>query len=236
MKRNCLNPGMWEDGGRIFFFLLSNWRIQCIYGSGCQIKKELANVLKDVLQVKMLIKAQRTDLILSKVCRKDWHKRFIDPFRSMPLGLSCYFLLWQFLGSFLWFMGRIWLGGLLVGILEVLYCDSCKNIQAFASLPVIYRNVQFKSCPLMCLYNRMFDLCFGTKYRKEGSRSHFDHYTSEIKWTFIFYFSLLPFMLMFWSFKLKSLVMVMAFEFNLRKFGKHVWVQMQQNTTSQDYI
>lgn len=78
-------------------------------------------------------------------------------------------------------MGRFWLGGLLVGILEVLYCDSCKNIQAFASSPVIYGNMQFIPRALMCLHYRMFDFGFGTKYRKEDSRSHFDHYTLEIK-------------------------------------------------------
>lgn len=71
MKRCCLNPGLWEDGGRIFI-LLSNGKIQGIYGSVQQIKKELANHLKRCPLSQNAYQSPETRFDPpGKVCRKD---------------------------------------------------------------------------------------------------------------------------------------------------------------------
>lgn len=100
VKKHYLSPSMWEDGKRKFF-LLSNWRIWGIYGSGYQRKREVANCFKRCPPSENAYQSQENRLDpLGKVCRKDWHKRFIVPLGLCPEGWRAVFCYGHFKDPF----------------------------------------------------------------------------------------------------------------------------------------
>lgn len=179
MKKPCLNPDMQEDGKEMFFsfqveesgaFMVLDTRER-----GSQLI-----VLKGVLQVKMLMEAKRKDLLLQGkyvgktdvkdlLTHQEYTLRAVELFFVMVISRILSVVLWKDSGEVVHW-GEI---------AEVLCSDSCKNIPALASMPVICRNVHFRSSVFIYAL-RILDFHFGTTYREGGSRGHFNHYTLEI--------------------------------------------------------
>lgn len=136
-------------------------------------------VLKGVLQVKMLIKAGRTDLILQgKYVGKIDTKDLLAHLGVCPQdyrAISCYG------HSKDPFFGSREDSGQVVQLRESQ--KSCVLTAAEMSR-FFFCFHAYKMCISDLLsssvYYRMPDFHFGTKYRGRGSRGHFDHYALEI--------------------------------------------------------